>query len=133
MQLQPMQTRTTPDRWVILKIGTPAHRDGKPFLRIVAGWSGSYLTGQSYRVSTPIVSLDGYDDTGIRVTSLSGSPYNLPYNRIGTNLIMSGYIENTRDSIATEPDPSIYTFEVLSDEDDIKQIVSDNLYQKDAK
>ena len=38
-----------PDNWVILKI------DDSPLYKVLAGWSGSYLHGNSWRINSGIV------------------------------------------------------------------------------
>jgi len=47
----------TPDNWVILKI----NYDTKIFYKILAGWSGGYLDGDSWRMNSGItkVEVDG--------------------------------------------------------------------------
>ncbi len=42
----------TPDRWVVLKI-----KEGKgtfPFYKVLGGWSGSYIYGDSWRMNSGI-------------------------------------------------------------------------------
>lgn len=45
-----------PDHWVIQKVTI----EGKVSYMLVSGWSGSYLGGHSYRISTPIESYEEY-------------------------------------------------------------------------
>lgn len=38
-----------PDRWVLIEI-----KGDKPFLKVLAGWSGGYLNGDSWRMNSGI-------------------------------------------------------------------------------
>jgi hypothetical protein len=57
MNLEPEQG-IEPDCWVIIEVKTPAGQ----FQKILSGWSGSYLYGDSWRMSNPC-------GLGIRVSS----------------------------------------------------------------
>ena len=47
-----------PDNWVVLKI------DGDdPHYRVLAGWSGGYLDGDSWKLNSGIVSVFDTDDS----------------------------------------------------------------------
>ena len=78
-------TEYTPDSWVIVKIEAGQH--GTVY-KVLAGWSGSYLYGDSWKLSSGIVT---FVDTGSYYESLqdSGSVYMLykPNERI--NIIMA--------------------------------------------
>jgi len=62
-------TGLVPDRWVIVKIGTD-----EPVRRVLAGWLGSYLYGDSWRLSSAVIEMDAVDD-GFQVKTESGSEY----------------------------------------------------------
>ena len=66
-------TEYTPDSWVIVKIQSEQHGT---IYKVLAGWSGSYLYGDSWKLSSGIVTLV---DTGSYYDSLqdSGSVYML--------------------------------------------------------
>lgn len=51
-------TDYTPDNWVMLKVRV---RDGEYVHKILAGWSGGYLDGDSWRINSGVesVSRDG--------------------------------------------------------------------------
>ena len=70
MKLEPEQG-ITPDAWVIVEIS------GK-IQKIIAGWSGSYLYGDSWRMSSPIkeLNIDINKDYITAITD-SGSEYKL--------------------------------------------------------
>jgi hypothetical protein len=60
-----------PDRWVILEL----KKEGfGAFYKILAGWSGGYLDGDEYRVSSKIDKFSKEDNI-IRFTNRSGSTY----------------------------------------------------------
>jgi hypothetical protein len=54
-----MEDSYTPDNWVVLKINLP----DDPHYRVLAGWSGGYLEGDSWRLNSGITSheFDGDD------------------------------------------------------------------------
>ena len=60
----------TPDNWVVIKLD-----DGKdPHYRVLAGWSGGYLTGDSWRMNSGITKVIEEDDHWLFIGS-SGSTY----------------------------------------------------------
>ena len=77
----------TPDAWVIIEVKTPAGQ----FQKILAGWSGSYLYGDSWRMSSPVkrIKADIYEDH-FKVDTESGSFYTLYKNRQGLRMSNSG-------------------------------------------
>ena len=59
----------TPDNWVVIKM------DGdEPHYRVLAGWSGGYLDGNSWKVNSGIVRVE-IDGDYYRFYGLSGSCY----------------------------------------------------------
>lgn len=70
----------TPDNWVILKI-----KGDEPHYRVLAGWSGGYTTGDSWRMNSGITSLEEaknhFDFKGS-----SGSIYKCHKNSYGLRL-----------------------------------------------
>ena len=59
----------TPDNWVVIKMdGDAAH------YRVLAGWSGGYLDGNSWKVNSGIDRVET-DDDYYRFYGLSGSCY----------------------------------------------------------
>ncbi len=85
----------TPDRWVMLKLSMPS--EIKPVFKILAGWVGGYLSGDSWKLSSGTV--------GARVTSIhsynvivfeqsSGSEYHCYKESYG----LSGYTAGILDS-----------------------------------
>jgi|TARA_Y100000034_G_scaffold113340_1_gene148252 endonuclease YncB( thermonuclease family) len=47
----------TPDNWVIFRVN-----DDDPYYKILAGWSGGYLDGDSWRVNSGIARVTEDDD-----------------------------------------------------------------------
>ena|SRR5210317_541666 len=77
----------TPDSWVIIEV----NHKGKQFQKILAGWSGSYLYGDSWRLSSPIKKLDiDIDSDYIVVQTESSSQYTLYKNRQGLRMSNAG-------------------------------------------
>ena len=78
-------TEYTPDSWVIVKIESEQHGT---IYKVLAGWSGSYLYGDSWKLSSGIVT---FVDTGSYYESLqdSGSVYMLYKNNERMSLILA--------------------------------------------
>jgi hypothetical protein len=85
MKLEPEQG-IFPDNWVILEI----NHNGEQFQKILAGWSGSYLYGDSWRMSSPIKELDKANSKWITVVTESGSTYNLSKPHQGLRMSIAG-------------------------------------------
>ncbi len=58
-----------PDNWVVIKI-----KGDDPHYKILAGWSGGYATGDSWRMNSGIVHVDETENSFIFYGS-SGSAY----------------------------------------------------------
>lgn len=74
---------STPDRWVILKL----NNEGKAFYKVLAGWSGSYLEGQSWRINSGITKVESKDNYYL-FHGYSGSIYKCYKSSYGMNTIM---------------------------------------------
>lgn len=70
-----------PDNWVVIKI-----TGDDPHYRILAGWSGGYTTGSSWRMNSGIVSVEQFEDLFMFKGS-TGSVYNC--SRTGYGLRMN--------------------------------------------
>ena len=76
-----------PDNWVIIEI----NHHGEQFQKILAGWSGSYLYGDAWRMSSPIKELDiKIDSKWITAVTESGSTYNLSLPHQGLRMSTAG-------------------------------------------
>lgn len=77
MRLEP-ESGITPDSWVIVEIQDPIHPGMPPIQKIISGWSGSYLYGDSWRMSSRIKQLNiKADNDYIEAITDSGSTYKL--------------------------------------------------------
>jgi len=83
----PPEQGITPDAWVIIEV----NHEGEQFQKIIAGWSGSYLYGDSWRMSSRIkeIKIDVEQDY-ITVETDSGSVYNLPKQYQGLKMSNAG-------------------------------------------
>lgn len=70
----PPEEGITPDSWVIIEV----NYEGEQFQKVLSGWSGGYLDGDSWRLSSPIKELNiSINSDKIVVYTDSGSCYNL--------------------------------------------------------
>lgn len=61
-----------PDNWKLMKV----YINDMTFYRVVAGWAGSYTSGRSWKLSTPVVEIRKVDGS-VQVKTQSGSIYDL--------------------------------------------------------
>lgn len=61
----------SPDVWVVIKV-TPT--DGKPLYRVLAGWYGGYLNGDSWKINSGITEFTENDKL-IEFSGYTGSVY----------------------------------------------------------
>ena len=66
-----LETEHNPDSWVIIKI---TGIEDKDFYKVLAGWSGGYLDGDSWRMNSGIVKIEDAGDYW-RFIGASGSVY----------------------------------------------------------
>lgn len=59
----------TPDNWVVIKVG-----GNDPHYRVLAGWSGGYTTGDSWKLNSGIIKVKE-DDRSYYFYGHSGSVY----------------------------------------------------------
>lgn len=86
MKMEPQQG-ITPDSWVIVEIVHGA----ETFQKILAGWSGGYLDGDSWRMSSPIKEMHiDVDLDYITAVTHSGSKYTLRKSSQGLRMSTSG-------------------------------------------
>jgi hypothetical protein len=82
----PPEDGITPDAWVIIEI-----KQGEQFQKILSGWSGSYLYGDAWRMSSPIKQLDiKVNQDFFTVETNSGSTYTLWKSRQGLRMSNAG-------------------------------------------
>lgn len=55
-----MTNKYIPDKWVVVEITSP--NDDEKIQRVLAGWSGGYLHGDSWKLSSGIIGIEEFDD-----------------------------------------------------------------------
>ena len=81
----PPENNITPDAWVIIEISTPVGNSS--YTKVLAGWHGSYLYGDSWRMSSAIKTIDmNIDEDFFIVKTDSGSIYKLYKNNQGLRM-----------------------------------------------
>ena len=83
----PPEQGITPDSWVIIEV----NHEGEQFQKILSGWSGGYLDGDAWRMSSRIkeIQMDIKEDC-ITVYTESGSEYRLHRNCQGLRISNAG-------------------------------------------
>ena len=88
-----------PDNWVILKI-----KEGKgtfPFYKVLAGWSGGYLDGDSWRMNSGITRITG-DEDYLKFWGSSGSCYVCHKDTYRLTMAISGVYNSLKENEAFE-------------------------------
>jgi len=77
----------TPDSWIILEV----NHEGNQFQKILSGWSGGYLDGDAWRISSPIKNIHiDIDKDYITVDTDTGSQYTLYKSAQGLQMSNAG-------------------------------------------
>jgi len=83
----PSEQGIVPNAWVIIEV----NHEGKQFQKILSGWSGGYLDGDSWRMSSPIKEMHiNIDSEWIIATTESGSTYRLLKESQGLRMSNAG-------------------------------------------
>ena len=83
----PPEQGITPDSWVIIEV----NHEGEQFQKILSGWSGGYLDGDAWRMSSRIKEMNiNIDQDYITVETDSGSVYNLRKGYQGLRMSNAG-------------------------------------------
>lgn len=122
-----MSSTYNPDYWVIIKLTNKENKHNIHY-RILAGWSGSYMYGSSWKISSGIKT---FEDIGKSYKSLqsTGSVYMLSKNSERMNSIMQSQLNYQQEH-------SDYNVDVISSEEYIKSMnkpLLDELIQKDSQ
>ena len=83
-----------PDNWVILRI-----KEGKgtfPFYKVLAGWSGGYLDGDSWRMNSGITRVEDHE-TYYSFYGYSGSVYKVWKDRYGLRMNNAGVYNHMKE------------------------------------
>ena len=93
-----------PDTWVMIKF---MHK-GSPIYKILAGWGGSYLHGQSWKLNSGVTSVTE-DDTHYHFKGASGSVYICHKRSYGfsgyTSQVFNSFVEQLRGQDETTMEP----------------------------
>lgn len=82
-----------PDRWVIIHI----NRGSKDELyKVLAGWAGSYLYGESWKINSGITKVEE-DEEFYYFHGYSGSIYQCHKGAYGLTIMTAGILENLKD------------------------------------
>lgn len=82
-------TTHKPDKWVVLQM----NNKGEIFYKVLAGWSGSYLYGQSWQLNSGIVKVEIEDDYYL-FHGYSGSIYKCHKDGYGLNNMTASILAN---------------------------------------
>jgi len=81
-----------PDRWVVLELATP----DVIYKKVLAGWSGSYLQGDSWKLSSAIENTVETDDS-YEFTCHSGSVYRCHKHSLGLTVLTTGVLTEMKE------------------------------------
>jgi len=80
-----MNNKYTPDRWILVRIESPEIK----ITKILSGWYGGYLNGDSWRLSSGVTKIEEHEKYYL-IHNESGSIYTCYKNNEG----VSGYTGN---------------------------------------
>ena len=89
----------TPDHWVVLKIPT----DDDPMYKVLAGWSGGYLDGDSWRLNSGITLIFEREDS-VDFYGNSGSLYHCRKGSYGLAMSTAGIYEQLSSKVELMPE-----------------------------
>lgn len=103
----------TPDCWVILQL----NNNKEILYKVLAGWSGSYLYGQSWQLNSGIKSVEVENDYYL-FHGYSGSIYKCHKDMYSLNNMTSGVLKSLQKQAETVDDVEI----ILLEDQDFTQI-----------
>lgn len=103
-----------PDRWVMLKIIS----EGQTTYKILAGWSGGYTQGQSWKLNSGCTEVKE-DGDYLMFSGYSGSVYRCHKDSYGMNMISSQIYNSLSEDVQRSDGVSI---EVMPEETDFMRI-----------
>ena len=86
-----------PDNWVVLKI----NHQGETTYKVLAGWSGGYLDGDSWRMNSGITRVEDHE-TYYSFYGYSGSVYKVWKDRYGLRMNNAGVYNQLKENEAFE-------------------------------
>jgi hypothetical protein len=99
-----------PDSWVLVKINDSDHR-------VLAGWSGGYLDGNSWRLNSGVVRVERVPGAGYDVHGNSGSVYRCFFGTYALRMSMAptaAALEKFGGVVLEESDAIAYLESLLS-------------------
>jgi len=99
----------TPDRWIPVRIT----KGSKSIVKILSGWSGGYLYGDSWRLSSGVTEVED-KDSHFMIRNESGSVYTCYKSAYGVNGISGSILHSWQEQAKLQDDIQI---EVLTDEE----------------
>jgi len=105
----------TPDKWVIIKIGS----DSESNFKVFGSWAGGYLDGDRWRLNSGITKIEE-DQDNYYFYGWSGSCYQCHKKGYG---IMTSYSRGVLDNIISKAPINV---EILDPETDWLKLLSDN-------
>ena len=102
-----------PDKWVVLQI----NNKGEVFYKVLAGWSGSYLYGQSWQLNSGIVKVEIEDDYYL-FHGYSGSIYKCHKDGYGLNSMTASILTKLQNKAESTQDVEV----IMLEDQDFTQI-----------
>lgn len=85
-----------PDRWVVVELSL----NGESSKKVLAGWYGGYLNGDSWRLSSGITKVTAEGDNIFHFDNASGNRYTCQKGAYGMSGLMGGVFSSYADQLA---------------------------------
>lgn len=109
-----------PENWVVIKY----ELDGKPEYKVLGGWRGGYLDGDSWRLNSGVTKVEDYDNH-FHFYGYSGSVYHCRKNGYGiTGLHNNGVLQQILE------DGKSINAELLSEDTDFATLIVDSVQEQ---
>ena len=92
----------TPDKFVLIDCGDSYAKDER--YAILGGWYGGFAGSNSWKRSSPVVSVEVADDKQIIATTYSGSKYILHKGCVGVTMLTQSLLSRTQLNVVDEWD-----------------------------
>lgn len=102
-----------PDRWVMLKFNV----GDETFYKVLAGWGGSYLEGQSWKLNSGVTHVE-LDGDYYLFSGYSGSVYKCHKDSYGTTSLTASIYSGWKDQLKTDES----TIELLPEKTNFMEI-----------
>lgn len=86
-----------PDRWMVVELKFSEEMGGGTQTRVLAGWSGGYLDGDSWKLSSPVQKVHKTKDA-IEFYNASGSVYVCKNTRHGMTVFSAAALKDLQES-----------------------------------